>query len=229
MAILQVIGATGSIQQSVGKSWNYLNGEVSQTVYKGVYASVEALYNSYKAVAGSAPSIDSLQLTYQRGTGVLTVSTIEDGTPQYELIGNELSNPVWTHSHFAALTAAEIEAVRRDFEQGLGGTFTGTQLELWNMLSQGTEEYLVSSYVLRETKQVSKKSNVTASYTDVNKVMTPPNTSAVNALIGSLPPGEWLKKTPQVRLIGSKRWQISTEWWWAEKWSSILYSGSGTP
>ena len=229
MAVLEIIGSNGAIQQTVTTSWNYLNGEVNATVYKGVYDAVNQLYQNYKGFAGFAPQIDNLQLVYQRGTGTLTVTMLNDGAPQYELIGNEISNPIWTNSYFASLTGQQVSDVRKDFEQGLGGTFTGLQLDLWNLLALGTEDYLVSSYVLRETKQCSKKSALTASYDNVNKVDTPPSTASVNSLIGGLPSGEWLKKTPQVRLIGAKRWSISTEWWWAEKWSAALYGGTGTP
>lgn len=236
MAVLQVIGSTGAIQQSIAKQWAYSPGETSQTVYKGVYAAVSNLYEQYKAVAGYNPTYDQLSLLYNRGTGTLTVSTVQDGTAQYELIGNELSNPIWSHPYFltsdtpsARLTADQIREVRRSWETGTETTcpFTDKQKTLYDMMSAGTIEYLVSSYVLRETKIVSKRSTVQASYVGVNTVVTPPSTSSVNSLIGALPTGEWLKKTPQVRMAGARRWMIETEWWWAVKWSAILYGGTG--
>ena len=233
MPILQVIGSSGAILQTTNSRWSYGQGEVSESTYKGVMAAVQALYDSYKAVAGFAPTIDQMNLMYARGLGTLTVSIITDGEPQYEMIPNELSNPIWTSDYFAvtapALTAQQVNAVRRDFELGLNGTFTGKQLELWNYLNAGSEEFQTSSYVLRETKQTSKKSILRADYANVNRVVTPPDTATVNSLIGNLPAGEWLKKAPSVKLVGSKRWLIQTEWWWATKWSSALYGGSWTP
>jgi len=230
MAILQVYGSTGAIQQSSTTRWAYGQGEISETVYKGVYAAVKTLYDSYKAVAGSNPTYDQLNIVYERGKGILSVSTVDDGTPQYELIANELSQPVSQHNYFkGTLTDAQIGAVIAAVQTQSPEVFTGKQLELQNMLLSGVTEYMVSSYVLRETKQVSKRSSVSASFANVNLKDTPPATTTVNSLIGTLPTGEWLKKAPQVRLIGTKRWTIQTEWWWYEKLSAILYGGTGTP
>ncbi|MCE5317842.1 MAG: hypothetical protein LLG04_10880, partial [Parachlamydia sp.] len=146
MSVLEIIGSTGSIQQSLTKSWTYLQGEVQQTIFKGVYSNIANLYETYKAVAGYSPTVDQLNLVYERGTGRLTINLIEDSEPQYELIGNELSNPIWTHPYFLitspVLTADEIREVRRAFEIGTKTVcpFSGKQKNLWDMMSMGTTE-----------------------------------------------------------------------------------------
>lgn len=235
MAILEVIGTSNPVQQSVVKRWAYTTGETQTTTYRGVYAGVASLYDQFKAVAGYAPSIDSLDITYQRGQGVLTVNQVQDGEIMYELLGNEVNVPVWHHPYFAALSGVNVDEVRRTFERGevLGVNPYVPAAEpyhtLYEMLAYGYETYLRSAYVLRSSQIVSKRSTVQAAYTGVNTVQAPPDTQNVNSLIGALPPGEWLYKTPQVRMYGAKKWQMQREWWWAEGWSTILYGGTKSP
>jgi hypothetical protein len=154
------------------------------------------------------------------------MSVIGDGETTYELMANEMSQHISTHSYFASLTDSEVAAVLQAVEAKQPSTFTGAQSDLYAHCIRGLDEYVVSNYVLRETKNVSKRSLLTASYTNVNQVDTPPDTQVANTLIGLVPSGEWLKKTPIVRQVGNRRWQIIQEWWWAEKWSRILYGGS---
>jgi hypothetical protein len=229
MATLDIIGTSSPTTARVTKSWDYFNGEVTETVIRGTRAAVATAYETYKAVAGFSPEYDSVSFDPGRGLAQLSIRQIQDGAPLYELQANELSNPIWLHSHFSALSAADILEVRMAFESGTEISTGDAKQDLWEMLCKGTEEYLISSYVLRETKNVSKRSTVAASYSNVNRVEAPPDITAVNALIGGLPSGEWLKKAPVVRQVGSRRWQIVTEWWWAEKWSEILYGGTLTP
>lgn len=250
MAILAVIGSNGSIYQKTDKSWSYPAGEGVQEVYRGIYAQVKSAYDAYKAVAGYTPSIDQLSLTYDKGIGTLTVSYVEDGPVQYELVANQFTEPVENHSGFNALSAAEKNAVRIAYELGGGqvnpiryvgksdtvqaypfdgSAMNATAAKLYAMLNNGQTTYQRSAYVLRSTQVVSKRSQVKAAYTNVNAVEAPPDTSSVNTLIGSLPSGEWLKQAPTVRMYGNRKWQIAQEWWWAPAWSALLYGGTATP
>lgn len=229
MAILKTIGSTESIQQRTDKRWSYPSGESTQVVFKGVAASVASAYETYKIIAGYTPSVDQVSYTQEKGIGNLTVTTQEDGPDIYELIANELSNPIYTHTYFSSLTAQNIHDVRKCFETGKpdSSLFDAKQLELLSFLQKGVESYLESSYVLREVKTLSNRSLTKADYASVNTVVTPPNVSAINKLIGALPSGEWLKKAPQVRMVSVRKWQVSTEWWWAKTWPVYL-GGSGT-
>lgn len=241
---VEVIGSTGASQQAAIKSWAYSTGEGTMTVFKGPGAAIEALYQMYKTVAGYNPTYDSVETEYARGVGQLVVRTVADGATIYELYANELQKPVYQHSHFASIDVGTVAAIRRYFALGLklevgtalvdeDGTSIATavqlDVDLYTLLCRGTEYYLESAYVLRETKTVSKRSSVQASFTGINTVSAPPDTSSVNTIIGALPSGEWLKRAPVVRQYGVRRWQIVTEWWWAEKWSLALYGGTATP
>lgn len=236
MSAVSQYGAPGPLQIRRSLGWTYGGGQTEQLTFRGVYANVLALYNQYLTFSGYAPTMDQVRLDYERAMAVLTVDYAVDGVPQYEMVPMELSVPVWSIPYFVsdspALTSAQLHAVRTAYETGdtaTGAAFTGKQASLYAFMCQGAEEKIVSSYVLRETKNVTKRSTVAASYANVNHVDSPPNTQILNTLIGALPSGEWLKKAPSVRIYGARRWQIVTEWWWAEKWSAILYGGTGSP
>jgi hypothetical protein len=234
--MIDTIGTTVPVQQGNRLHWDYAGGEVTEQRWEGVQAGIDNLYTFYKAYAGYMPTLDSLDLDQGRGKAILIARSVGNGEVNYELYGNDIYKSVETAKYFAidapVLTASQIMAVRQaitDQKSEAATGFAGKQLELWKLQAQGTDQYYETSYVLRETKNASKRSTLTASFLNVNRVESPPDTSAVNTLIGALPTGEWIKKAPQVRLIGLKRWQITTEWWWANKWSAILYGGTGTP
>ena len=226
MAVLDIIGEAGAVQQGTAKSWRYFEGQSEVLRYRGEAAIIRPLYESYKIVAGFNPEWDSIDYEPGKGAATLTLTKSADGEAVYELTPNEISQSVAMHEAFDALSDADIESVYQAFNDYSGSSLTGDKGKLYKLLIHGIEEYNVSQYVLRETKTVSKRSTVTASFDNVNTVSDPPDTSAVNTLIGTLPTGEWIKKSPVVRQVGSRRWQIITEWWWTRKASSVLYGGT---
>lgn len=231
------LGGTGAVQQGSKLHWDQTTGESQVLTFKGFMTEIYNLYGLYKTVAGSNPTYDSIDLDQGRGLATLNVSVVADGTITYELFDNKVQKRLEEHPYFATtsvvLTADQIRKAYANHDNGLSaaeaGYTTGKILEFYNHLGAGVEYYMESAYVLRETKNVSKRSLVSASFTNCNRVDTPPSTSVVNSLIGSLPDGEWLKQTPNVRTFGKKRWQITTEWWWATKWSKIMYGGTWEP
>lgn len=225
-----VLGSQNAIDQGTQKTWNFADGEMRTQVFRGLTLAVENLYESSKSLAAFDPYLDSLDFDPGHGIGTLITREVEDGKPIYELWSNDVYKPVQAHPYFAdSLTSDQFLDVRKAMDESTSITTEDKAQELWELLNKGTVEYLESAYVLRETKNVSKRSVISASFTDVNRVSDPPDTAQVNHLIGSLPTGEWLKRSPQVRQFGARRWQITTEWWWGEKVSAILYGGTGTP
>lgn len=226
MAILDQIGNDSACQQGTKLVWSYYDGERQAITYKGNKSVISALYNSYKSVAGFSPDYDGIEYDPGRGLATLTLSRVADGEPLYELSANDVMNHISTNENFDSLTGDQVAAVLSAVDEREANSFTSLQSYLYEHLIRGIEEYPVSQYVLRETKNVSKRSVVTASFDNVNRVTSPPATNAANTLIGELPTGEWVKKAPIVRQIGARRWQIQTEWWWARKWSKMLYGGT---
>ena len=248
-----VLGANGAVLRGKTAQWNYPTGESIQDHYRGVYNAVASLYLTYKSVAGFSPAIDSLQLTYEKGMGELTVSWVEDGPVLWELCSNMQTIQIELHPAFATggtyvLTDAEVHAVQTAIALGInrnpaqydkdgvllaapfdGSAFTANQEKLYGFLSRGVDTYYQNAYVLRSTQTCSKRSTLAASYTGVNAVVTTGFSSSANTLIGNIPAGEWLKQAPQVRQVTNRKWNIVQEFWYAPKWSQILYGGTGTP
>jgi hypothetical protein len=228
MAVLDQIGTTDPVKQGTKLTWSYFDGEREGVQYKGERSIIYSLYQSYKTVAGFNPEYDGIDYDPGKGLATLTLYKVADGEPLYELSANEISQSITMHEYFEDLTVEQVRQVLvviNDLTPA-DGTWTDLQQQLHTQLLFGITEYNISQYVLRETKTVSKRSTVTAAFDEVNTVSDPPSTSAANTLIGELPTGEWVKKSPVVRQIGSRKWQIITEWWWYRKASRILYGGT---
>lgn len=234
-------------EQGQKKQWSYFSGELVERTWKGDKGVIQQLYE--RAKTGLDPEgspytkgiPESASLDEGRGLATATIQYAEDGLPVYELFANELNVPVHAAPYFLAATAITADEVnqayrawelRKSVEQATdeyGWASDGKAITLFNLLSLGTESFYYSTYVLRETKNVSSESDVSASYLGVNSVSALPSGYTANALIGSVPAGEWVKKAPIVRQIAAYRWQIVTEWWWDTTWSSVLYGGSRVP
>lgn len=233
MANLDTIGSTAATYQGYRKRWNYGGAETEEGAYEGPVAAAEALYALLKTVAGYNPDYDGVEIEAVNGVGKVGYAKVTDGDSVYEMWPNLFYKPIYQHTYFTAdLTATQIAAVRSMFEQAeltdpAASGFAGKQLELYAALCHGDEESPEAGYVLRVTQEVSKRSTVQASYVGVNTVVSPPDTSAANSLIGALPTGEWLKQPPIVRMIGRRKWQIAQEYWWALLWH-VRYGGTLT-
>lgn len=105
--------------------------------------------------------------------------------------------------------------------------------ELRHHMLSGVESYFETAFILRRSLFGVITSAVKASFTGINFIAdgavdhqdTPVFQSAMDALIESLPEGEWLYKPPQAEHTGKGKWRITLEWHYAVKWS-IVYGGS---
>lgn len=245
MSALEIFGSTEATQQGTKTRWQQGGGESKLYTWRGPTAAIESLYNGFVSAAAIDPTFVVMDFDPGKGLGTLTIqradpetvigTQVENGiTKLYELFSNEFLKPVHQNAWFsgdAGLTAAQIQEVYLAFETFTpDATFdTDLQTQLYNLLCKGTQDYFESGYVIRESKIVNGRNAVQANFVNVNRVSAPPDGAAANTLIGSLPSGEWLKKSPNVRQISKTKWHIETEWWWAEKWSAVLYGGTGSP
>ena len=244
---LATIGSTAAHEQ--GKKWNFQRGgaESQLWTYRGPSAACAALYDSFKSSALIDPRITVLDFDEGRGLGSITVTYADDQallgvsnengiTKFYELIPNEFSKRPELAPYFDGISGDKVSQAYLAYSRGISYAdvqdppynLSSLDLEFYQLLQKGVDEYLETAYVLRETKVVSGKNAVQANFTNVNRVETPPVASAGNVLIGSISSlgGEWLKKAPSIRQITRAKWTVQTEWWWAYKWSSVLYGGT---
>ena len=228
---LDIIGTPSAVPQGDKRQWSYQDGESLTLTWRGRNVEIAALYQLLQAVAGSNPSYDSLDMDLGRGAGTLTARMVDDSAAVYELYSNEEQVPIQQAPYYDSLTRAEVADVtdaRRKGAIAAVDAWSDLQDSLFFSLCNGNHYYIRSVYVLRETKTVSKRSTLSASYSNVNRREDPPDTSAVNTLIGPLPEGEWLKKSPNVQRLGKRKWTITQEWWWAPKWH-VMYGGTYDP
>lgn len=245
MSSLDILGSQEATQQGTKTRWQQGGGESKLFTWRGPTAAIESLYNGFLSAAAIDPTFVVMDYDPGKGLGTLTIqradpetvigTSVENGvTKLYEMFPNEFLKPVHQNAWFSGdggLTADQIQGVYEAYETFRRNVSFDTDLEnqLYELLCNGTQDYFESGYVIRESKIVNGKNAVQANFTNVNKVDTPPSGASANVLIGSIPAGEWLKKSPTVRQITKTRWHIETEWWWAEKWSAVLYGGTGSP
>jgi len=232
-----VIGSTGSVEQGKSRTYSKEQGEIRVRTFDGPSGVVEALFDTYKSDAQQNGNISGMQFNDRRGIGRLVVNVRDpDGTNVqtapgsgqtrvYELFANIVYKPMESADYFSALSASSIVMIQSAVVAGKALTLADKEKELYELLSRGNTEHVGYEYVLRETIPSTLNSAVTASFTGVGTVQTPP--AYATTLIGSIPAGEWLKQAPMVQSLGKGRWAISQEWWWSEHWS-IVYGGTLT-
>lgn len=246
MPTIDRLGTEAPVRQGKKARWSYQDGTTTLHTFRGVAAGIEQLYDAYRAYASTIPSVEAVEFDAGRGVGTLSVQENEPGKPVWELYANELALRVEMNPAFSELTAGEVnqayaaaDAAASDDEataspydpeaRTFGLTDGSDAHKLFQLLCNGNDSYFQSAYVLRKTVVTTSRGAVSASFSNVNKVDAPDFSAASSALIGDLPDGEWLKRAPVVRMIGGHRWQVMQEWWWAPKWSEILYGGTGVP
>jgi hypothetical protein len=127
------------------------------------------------------------------------------------------------------LTTGQItsEAQRLELSASLEWeNWTTIMKEMRGHFEHGVDSFYETAFVLRRSLHGVRTSNIRASFTGVNTVVSAPVfESPMSTLIAALPSGEWLYRPPQAEHMGRGKWRVSQEWQWAEKWS-IVYGGT---
>jgi hypothetical protein len=237
--VLDIKGSTDAIAQGIKLSFTNVSGEEQILTYKGNSVAVQALYNTFKSLVNNYAAYDSVEFDQGKGNGTLIAKLIADGPGTFELYANEMVLPLELAPDFSALKAYEILESKIAVSKGISPTdfdanYDPTTIEslYYKYLCSGMVEYNFSSYVIRSSQIVSRRSQVRADFANVNKVVALPNglesSLAIITGVAALG-GEWLKKSPHVQTIGTKKYQVSYELWWSDKWPKIPYGGSWEP
>ena len=170
---------------------------------------------------------------------------------EWDIAPVELSKPLATHPYFdpdsddnSSLSAEDKTDLRKQINQiendlelatkdvantsyGTGDVLTITE-KYKKLRLKGVTNYTAYSYVLRETLKVSSNQIVDVAVSGVGEVSSAPDLADANIhvrdFIASLG-GEWLKQAPNVRRFNKSKYQIVTDWQWANEFSPTLYPG----
>jgi hypothetical protein len=92
---------------------------------------------------------------------------------------------------------------------------------------RGVEAFLTPQYVLTRQQTWASAAIAQVSLANVNRILTTDQVINLEGvpgrLIFSVPPGFWLKKTPQVQQQDDGVWVATNEWWWAEDYDGFVY------
>ena len=92
---------------------------------------------------------------------------------------------------------------------------------------RGVEAFLTPQYVLKRQQTWASAAITQVSLANVNRILTTDQVINLEGvpgkLIFSVPPGFWLKKTPQVQQQDDGVWVATNEWWWAEDYDGFVY------
>lgn len=247
--VLSILGSQEATPQGIKARWQAGSGQTLIYSWRGPTDAVTAIYNGLVNAALVDPTITVMDFNPGKGNAELIVQqasagsvlgTVNSGgvTKVYEILPNEFMKRAEQAPYFSDLTPSNIVKAYSAYDAGVPDasvspySLTGKSLDLWKLIVQagGNPEYFASGYVLRETFVISGLAKIAPVYTDVNKVVeTPKEIWSINQAFGTIPAGEWLKKAPTVRQISRTKWHVQNEYWWADKWSTALYGGTGTP
>lgn len=114
--------------------------------------------------------------------------------------------------------------------EGLSTTQTTNLSQLIDDVCDGVESWPVSRYVLRHSSVVSASTTIRLNYVGVGKMYTTAKITRTEdidqVILGTLPAGYWLKRTPTLRTSGSAKYQITQEYWHADDYSEFLYDAA---
>lgn len=247
----KVLGTTEIIRLPDKRTWNQTDGTQTFHRFAGTAEAVQRKFNEL-AAAGSSSGVDDLDEDITGKAGKLVCRVIEDsGTASggntealnavWEVLAQDILKPIETHTDFnSVLTTRKrlIEKEARDPGTQTLGTMTDAEKSLYGYYANQVLDFMLTEFIIRKTIVASTRSELTLNYASANRVVTLASIDPPSVLIGSLTSlpkmdgtsgqWEWLKKAPQVRQVGKRKFQLVYEWHGAERWAEI-YGGSWTP
>jgi len=237
-------GSASNIPQGTRRQWAPETGERQEYLWRGLAQALAVLYESLKVDASTDPTFEGLSFDPGKGVGELravrrqtSIGVPQSRQPIYEMWVNYMQEPIENHPRYASLTEAQIAEVLRAYDEyeDADSAWSALELELFKFLVRGKHTYDGEMYVIRRTEYDLREGSVIARCHNVGRVdPAPPDISALNPIVGSLPTCEWLKKAPQVRRDANRMFSVEQEWWGVPSasgggWSAALYGGTRVP
>lgn len=251
------------------QSYSPTTGLVSTYVYEGTEAAINGQANNLPKNQGLIISTDGSQAPMWR----LTVQTPDIAiTSVWNIDCNDIERTLYEHPTFLALGAAMLTFIKKyvdegtfstldaalafDIAQGLPDgasgppmssalTITNTARALWDLLRKGTDSYVRSQYVVKNTITLSTLTSFVVTWGGVDKIYTlaqiltesggidiPALLTLETIPIPTAPSSDagqatyvsgWLKKGPKFEQFAQGKYQYVAEWW-LDIWSTDIYS-----
>ena len=236
----KIPSTSDGIETTVRKNWTPNGGEEIVTIKTGRKTDVDALYATAKSSFNPTSTVTRLTNSTARGRNTFEQVDVRipDATNIYsfndvdglqELLAIDVVRPIYAAPYFNTLTYDEIAAVRVSVENGdttVTAAWSDLQDTLFRHIVMGRAKYYETAYVFRRTFRASAGEVLKKKTNENNTVVTLPKLAAtIQALIDTLPDGEWLKRPTQVRYLGREGWDISEEYLWSPAWS-VVYGGT---
>lgn len=238
--------------ETITAAWKGKKSDVEDK-YEEAKGDAEAGANIAQATFTNSDGRAGVVIRYNR-TGVDIAGNPEDVAVIEELYAVDVLKDIDTADYFAVTVSVpkglpldddEVAFVRKVSSMNLTETeitsysfrvakdalgkwanWTTGMKELRYHLLRGADTYYETGFILRRSRHGIRTSVIEASFAGINTVVTAPTfQSPMDALIASLPTGEWLLRPPQANFLGRGKWRIDEEWQYATKWS-IVYGGT---
>jgi hypothetical protein len=159
---------------------------------------------------------------------------------RWEMVAEQLWQPLRANPEFRQEAAQlGLNKVRTEFERGNVNyvVVNATLLAYQRLLNRGVEQYLRHVPVLQATITVSSRSIIAASWVGVDRAWkqdgqdgSPEPPTALIGTLGNIKnyqsdKKQWLKLGAQLRQVSDYEYEIVQQWWWARRWSFLLYEG----
>ena len=254
MPPLDVIGEDEMTRVSHREVWTQLRGSGFRSVWVGPEDKAREYYDD--RVNDDDIDDLELDIDGGKGTVTITSSetNINGGTLNtqalntvWELIGQDFEKDIRQHPTFSEYADPDLATAQKalvqvwnEYEKGnfAFAPAAGEPTTMRNILRRGYTNYMRSLPILRMSVAVSRRSDLSASWAGVDRAWTissetesPDPPTELLGTIASMPDADatkkqWLKRAPQVRQVGRHDYSIVQEWWFADKWSFLLYEGT---
>ena len=243
-------GSSDIIRLTNKRSWNPTDGIQTFKRWQGTADVITAKFNELSAA--DAPGVDNLEEDIDGKGGRLVGRVIEDSggsaggntealNAVWEVYASPLYKPIESHTDFDAVTTKRkryVEKAARDAE-ALDAAGTDAEKKLYAYYSDQILDFRMTQLELRKSTILSSRSAITASYANLNEVVTlasiaPPSTligalTSLPLMSGALGEWQWLKIEPQTRQVAKRKFQLSYAWLGAERWADIYPNGTYVP
>ena len=235
--------------QTVMTEWAPDTGETRTEEWKGAPGDIAAQYTAQQSASGIRGI--TKRIAEGRATLICRFERTDSGQPESvvtieELYAQDVVRPIEYAPYFttAATKIADddiswvLRVVEEQWEEAkittegdaLGrknwAAWTDPMKELRYHLNHGVQSYLETTFTFARSRYGIRTSQMQATFSDINTVVTAPVFStSMDAIVATLPDGEWLKRSPRVTHMGKGRWQVQEEWIYAAK-ISVVYGGT---